>query len=238
MVKTLKMIVICIFGSAFMSSCLKNSEAPAYTELYSVIKSNTGLTYFSSDQGIDLYPENGIFNPQWGKAGDRILVGFHYYPSTVSENTTKMNITVENLYFVQTLDSALPSTVDTVGFGVFFHDDDNIKNGIIAWAAQNYLTAIFLLKYTDPTKHIVGFIEEDELFRNDTLFLSLWHNAKEEGKSQTARSHMALNLSGYNSYLSARDSTVISIRYDAENLYSSTVDKRTCNVIYRKKYNK
>jgi hypothetical protein len=193
--------------------------------------------YFSSDEGIDLYLENGTFDPKWGKVGDRILVGFYYNPYVVSENTTKMNIKVENLFFVQTLDSALPSTVDTIGSGTFWYENGDNQDGIFAWAAQNYLTAIFFIQYTDPAKHTFGFIEENELFRNDTLFLSMWHNAKNDSKTNTTKSHIALNLSDYGQYLSARDSTVIAIKYNAENSYSSTIDKQTYNVIYRKTYN-
>jgi hypothetical protein len=195
-----------------------------------------GVMYFSSDEGIDLYPVNGTFNPQWGEVDDRILVGFYYNPSTVSDYTTRLSITVENLFSVQTFSSALPSTVDTVGSGAFLHENSD-RDGIVAWAAQNYLTAIFLVRFTDPAKHTFGFIEENELFRNDTLFLSIWHNTKEDGKTQTKEHHIALNLSDYDEYLSRRDSTVIAIKYNAENLYSSTIDKRTYNVMYRKKYN-
>jgi hypothetical protein len=134
--------------------------------------------------------------------------------------------------------SALPSTADTVGSGVFWHEYDSNKNGIAAWAAQNYLTAMFLIRYTDATKHSYGFSEASEPFRHDTLFLTMWHDAKEDGKTYTSKSHVALELSGYSDYLSIRDSTVISISYRAENPYSSTADKYTYNVMYRKQQNK
>ncbi|MDR1594232.1 MAG: hypothetical protein LBS43_07090 [Prevotellaceae bacterium] len=236
MVKVLKMIIFCTLGSVLATSCLKDSGSRIYAELHSVIKSNMGVMYFSSDDGIDLYLENGLFNPEWGNEGDRILVGFYYNPATITENTTKMNITVETLIPIQTERSALPSTVDTVGTGVFLHENSN-SNGIAAWASQNYLTAIFLVRYTEAKKHNFGFIEEPELFRNDTLFLSMWHNAKEDGKTKTSQSYLALDLSYYNRYLSIRDSTVISLKYKAENSYSSGTDEYTYNVMYRRKYN-
>ncbi|MDR1583848.1 MAG: hypothetical protein LBS55_11455 [Prevotellaceae bacterium] len=235
MVKIFKMIMICTFGSAIMSSCLKKDDARTYIELYSVIKSSTGNTYFSSDDGINLYPSS--FNPQWGKVGDRVLVGFYYNPYQVAESTTNLNINVERLYLVQTCDSALPFTVDTVGSGVFFHKNDNNQDGIFAWAMQNYLTVLFYVRYSDETKHTFGFIEEPELFKHDTLFLSMWHNAKEENKTTTSRSHIALNLANYEQLLSVKDSTVISIKYRAENLNSSTANDYIYNVKYYKKYN-
>jgi hypothetical protein len=193
--------------------------------------------YFSSDEGIDLYPANGVFDPKWGEVGDRILVGFYYNPAAVNENTTTMNITVETLISVKTVSSALPSTVDTVGTGAFLYDNNSGQNGIVAWAAQNYLTALFFVRYSDATKHSFGFIETPEMFKNDTLFLSLWHNTKESGKTQTSQSHIALNLSDYDNYLSRRDSTVISIKYDGENSYSSDTKEYTYNLLYYKKYN-
>jgi hypothetical protein len=216
---------------------MKDSDARVYAELYSVIKSNMGLMYFSSDDGIDLYLENGTFDTKWGDVGDRILVGFYYNPATIKENTTKLNISVETLIPVQTLRSALPSTVDTVGTGAFLHDDSN-QSGIVAWASQNYLTAIFVVRFSDAAKHTFGFIEEtDEVFKNDTLFLTMWHNTKEDSKTQTSRSHIALELSDYDYYLSARDSTVISIKYDGESQYDSDTKEYTYNVMYRKRYN-
>jgi hypothetical protein len=192
--------------------------------------------YFSSDDGIDLYPASMIFNPKWGAEGDRVVVGFYYNPYTVTENTNRMNIAVEYLMAVQTDRSALPSNVDTVGTGKFLYEYGN-QSGISAWASQNYLTAIFAIRYVDATKHTFGFIEEPELFKHDTLFLTLWHNAKEDAKTQTSMTHIALNLSNYNGYLSVRDSTVISIKYDAENFDSSNSNNYTCNVMYRKKSN-
>jgi hypothetical protein len=208
--------------------------------LYSVVKSSSGLTYFASDEGINLYPANGVFNPSWGSDGDRVIVGFYYNPYTVSETTTRMEINVETLISIQTDRSALPSTVDTVGTGLFLHGYDageNGQNGIYAWAAQNYLTAVFFVRYDNAAKHTFGFIEEPELFRNDTLFLTMWHNAKESAKTQVGQSHLALNLSNYSDRLAIRDSTVISIKYNAENLNSSTIGNYVYNVVYRKKEN-
>jgi hypothetical protein len=233
------MIVICALGSMAMSSCLgdSNNKAQVYTKEYSVIKSSAGGLYFSSDAEIDLYPTNG-FDSKWGNVGDRVLVGFYYNPYAVTETTTKMNITVETLIGVQTDNSALPSSVDTVGNGVFVFENSGDKHAISAWAVQNYLTAIFWLQYSDATKHSFGFIEEPELFRNDTLFLSLWHNTKEDSNNSTpVQWHIALNLSNYSEYLSARDSTTISIKYKAENPHLQEPEEYTCPVIYRKKYN-
>jgi hypothetical protein len=237
MVKILKMIIVCTLGSVLVTSCMKDIEPRDYAQLYSVIKSNMGVLYFSSDEGLDLYLANESFNSQWGGEGDRVLVGFFYNPATITENTTKLNITLESLTPVKTIRTALPSTVDTVGTGLFLHENGSNQNGIVAWAAQNYLTAIFLVRYTDATKHTFGFIEEPEPFRNDTLFLSMWHNAKENGKTQTARSHIALDLSDYDHYLSIRDSTVILLKYSGENLYSSDTGEYTYSVMYRKRHN-
>jgi hypothetical protein len=192
--------------------------------------------YFSSDDGIDLYPLNVSYTPDWGNEGDRIVVGFYYNPYTVSENTKRMDINIESLISVQTDRSALPSTVDTVNTGKFVYDNNNSQPGIVAWAIQNYLTARFSVEYNDATKHTFGFIEGPELFRNDTLFLGLWHNTKEDAKTKYAQSHIALNLSNYEQYLSRRDSTIISIKYSAENLNSSN-GNYICNVKYRKKDN-
>jgi hypothetical protein len=236
MIKTLKMIVICAISLAALSSCMKDNESSVYAEVYSVIKSGAGGMYFYSDDRIALYPVGG-FNSQWGKEGDRIVVGFNYNPYTVSESTTRMDITVNNLIGVPTYNSALPSTVDTVGSGVFsFGNSSGSTHAINAWAAQNYLTTQFFVQYSNASKHSFGFIEEPELFRNDTLFLSLWHNAKEEGREKSAQSHVALNLSKYGQYLSIRDSTVISIKYKAEKAYSDTA-VYTYPVMYRKGYN-
>jgi hypothetical protein len=235
MVKILKMIVICILGSMAASSC-RGDKTQVYAEEYSVIKSSTdGTMYFSSDIGIDLYPING-FDSTWGNVGDRKLVGFYYNPYTISQT---MYITVERLIGVPTYDSALPpSSVDTVGNGVFAFGNSSDQYAISTWAAHNYLTVIFSIHYSDGTKHSFGFIEEPELFRNDTLFLSLWHNTKEEGKSSTIQSHIALDLSNYSYYLSARDSTIISIKYKAESTYSSDEPKDyTYPVVYRRKDN-
>jgi hypothetical protein len=232
------MIIVCVSGSLLVTSCLKNNEPSIYTEAYSVIRSAAGISYFSSDDGFDLYLENGTFNPQWGNDGDRVLVGFFYNPTTIRETTTKINIKLENLISIRTVRSALPSTVDTVGSGAFLYDNDSDQSGIVAWAAQNYLTAIFFVKYSDASKHTFGFIEEPAPFRNDTLFLTMWHNTKETSKSQTSKSHIALDLSSYyDNYLSVRDSTVISIKYNGEHQYSSDIEKYTYNVMYRKKYN-
>ncbi|MDR2286351.1 MAG: hypothetical protein LBE04_02575 [Prevotellaceae bacterium] len=238
MVKILKMFIVCMFGSLFMTSCLKNNELRVYAELYSVIKSSAGTTYFSSDEELDLYLENGSFDPKWGNVGDRVLVGFFYNPTTIAENDTKVNITLENLTSIRTVSSALlPTAADSVGSGTFVYDNNSSQSGIIAWAAQNYLTAIFFVRYTDATKHSFGFIEEPELFHNDTLFFTMWHNAKDDSKTRTSKSHLALDLSGYDNYLSARDSTVISIKYNVENQSSSGTEKYTYNVMYRKRYN-
>ncbi|MDR1897856.1 MAG: hypothetical protein LBR10_13810, partial [Prevotellaceae bacterium] len=79
--------------------------------------------------------------------------------------------------------------------------------------------------------------EDENLFRNDTLFLNLWHNTKETGNTQIARSHVAVNLSNYDGYLWGRDSTVISIKYKAERLDTSTPATYTYNAMYRRKYN-
>jgi hypothetical protein len=215
---------------------MKENETQIYIQVYSVIKSDGTGMYFSSDDGIGLYPVGG-FNSQWGKAGDRIVVGFSCNPYTISENTTRMDITVENLISVQTLGSALPSTVDTVGNGAFVFESSSYQHAISAWAAQNYLTAIFSVKYSNATKHTFGFIEEPTLFENDTLFLSLWHNTDEDGQSYTAQSHIALELSDYGHYLSTRDSTVILLKYKAENVYSSDVENYSYPVIYRRKDN-
>jgi hypothetical protein len=232
------MIVICALGSMAMSSCLgdNNNSAQAYAEEYSVVKSNMGILYFSSDAGIDLYPVNG-FDSKWGNVGDRILVRFYYDPYAVTETATKMDITVDALFSVPVYDSALPSSVDTVGSGVFVFDNSGDKHAIAAWAAQNYLTAVFWVKYSDAAKHSFGFIEEPELFRNDTLFLSLWHNSKEDSNNTPAQWHIALNLSWYDYYLSARDSTTVAIRYKAENPYLQEPEEYIYPVIYRKKYN-
>jgi hypothetical protein len=235
--KIIKMIVVCALGSMALFSCTKGQESQIYTKVYSVIRSDGTNMYFSSDEGIDLYPVGG-YNPQWGgKVGDRMVVGFYYNPYTISENTTRINITVETLIGVQTLNSALPSTVDTVGSGVFVFENSGGQHAISAWASQNYLTAIFAVRYYDATKHTFGFIEEPTLFRNDTLFLSLWHNTKEENQNYTSSSHIALNLSEYENYLSVRDSTVILLKYEAENINSSEVENYSYPVIYRKKYN-
>jgi hypothetical protein len=193
-----------------------------------------GVTYFSSDDGIDLYPVSMAFDSKWGAEGDRIVVAFYYNPYSIAENVKRMDITVEKLIPVQTFRSALPSTADTVGTGVFLYDN---SQSVAAWASQNYLTAIFSVRYGDAAKHTFGFSEAPELFRNDTLFLTLWHNATEDDKSRTSMSHIALELSDYNGYLAVRDSTVISIKYEAERLNSSTSGSYTCNVIYEKKYN-
>jgi hypothetical protein len=235
MIKTLKMIVICAISLTALSSCMKDNETSVYTEVYSVIKSGAGGAYFSSDDGIALYPIGG-FNSQWGKEGDRIVVGFNYNPYTVSENTTRMDITVNSLTGVPTYHSALPSTVDTVGSGAFTFAGSN-THAINAWALQNYLTAQFFVQYSNASKHSFGFIEEPEVFRHDTLFLSLWHNAKEEGREKSAQSHIALNLSNYARYLSIKDSTVIAVKYKAEKLNSSDTAVYTYPVMYRKKYN-
>jgi hypothetical protein len=235
MVKILKMFIVCMFVSLLMTSCLKNEEMKVYAELYSVIKSSGGTTYFSSDDGIDLYLKNESFDPKWGSVDDRVLVGFFYDPTVIKENDTRVNITLENLTSIRTVDSALPST-DPVVSGTFVYENSN-QTGIIAWAAQNYLTAIFYVRYTDAAKHSFGFIEEPELFRNDTLFLTMWHDAKDDGKARTSKSHLALDLSGYSDYLSARDSTVISIKYNGENSSSPNPEKYTYDVMYRKQYN-
>jgi hypothetical protein len=193
--------------------------------------------YFSSDDGIDLYPANMTFDPKWGVEGDRVVVSFHYNPYTVSETTKRMNVDIDRLLAIQTDRSALPSTVDTVGTGKFLYEYHSSQFGIVAWANQNYLTVTFLIKYEDVTKHTFGFIEEPEVFRNDTLFLTIWHNTKENTKVRAAQNHIALNLSNYDRYLSARDSSVISLKYDAENLDSSASQSYTYDVKYYKKYN-
>jgi hypothetical protein len=238
MVKILKMIVICTLGSMAVSSCMgdQNDRAQVYAQVYSVIRSNAGVKYFSSDDGIDLYPVNG-FDSKWGEDGDRILVGFYYNPYKISENTTRLNITVETLIGVQTDNSALPSTVDTVGNGAFLFADNSNDQAIAAWALQNYLTARFSIRYSDVTKHAFGFIEEPDLFRNDTLFLSLWHNTKEENKNLTVQSHISLNLSQYYPSLSTGDSAIISIKYKAENQNPSDCKDYTYHVVYRKNDN-
>jgi hypothetical protein len=225
-----------MFGSVIMSSCTKNNDAQIYTEQYSVIKkSDTKGMYFSSDDGMSFYPAS--FNPQWGEVDDRVLVGFYYNPYKVTENTTSMDITVEYLSIVPTSDSALSSTADTIDFEAFFHATNSNEDGIYAWAAQNYLTVLFFVRYGDPEKHTFGFIEEPELFRHDTLFLSMWHEAKENDKTKTSQSHIALNLSDYEQYLSVRDSTVISIKYKAESANSTSAENYIYNAMYRKKYN-
>jgi hypothetical protein len=147
-----------------------------------------------------------------------------------------MDITVEILYSIQTHSAALPSTVDTVGNGAFPYENSG-EQAIAAWIAQNYLTILFSIRYSDATKHTFGFIEEPEPCRNDTLFLSLWHTTKEDGKNRTAKSYIALNLSDYVSYLSARDSTVVAIKYRAENTNTSDINSRTYHAIYRRTNN-
>jgi hypothetical protein len=236
MVKILKMIVISVFCSAAVSSCLGDNKTEVFFEMYSVIKLNTsGVMYFSSDDGIDLYPISG-FNSKWGEVGDRRLVGFYCNPYTISQSSS-MEITVESLIGVPTYNSALPpSSVDTVGSGVFLSANSD-QSPIYAWAVQNYLTTMFVVRYSDGTKHSFGFIEEPELFRGDTLFLSLWHNTKDEGKSSETQSHISLNLSNYSYYLSARDSTIISIKYKAENRYLEEPEDYTYPVVYRRKDN-
>ncbi|MDR1341052.1 MAG: hypothetical protein LBK58_13510 [Prevotellaceae bacterium] len=236
MAKVFKMFFIFAFSSAFLSSCLKDQESRVYVEIFSVIRSSAGATYFSSDDGIDLYPLNVSYNPDWGSDGDRIVVGFYYNPFTVSETTKRMDINVESLMSVQTDRLALPSTVDTVGTGKFLYDNNSSEAGIVAWTAQNYLTAKFSVEYSDAKKHTFGFIEEPELFRDDTLFLGMWHNTKENSKTKSAKSHIALNLSNYDQYLSRRDSTIISIKYSGEDL-SSSAGNYICNVKYRRKDN-
>jgi hypothetical protein len=236
MIKTLKMIVICAISLTALSSCMKDNESSVYTEVYSVIKSGAAGTYFSSDDGIALYPVGG-FNSQWGKEGDRMVVGFNYNPYTIADNTTRIDITVSNLTGVPTYSSALPSIVDTVGTGVFSFGNSSNPHAINAWAAQNYLTVQFFIQYSDASKHSFGFINEPESFRNDTLFLSLWHNTKEKGREKGAQSHIALKLSSYENILSFRDSTVIAVKYKAEKFNSSDTAVYTYPVMYRKKYN-
>jgi hypothetical protein len=236
MVKTFKMIVICALGSMALFSCMKEQGTRMYIQVYSVIRSDGTGMYFSSDDGIDLYPAGG-FNSAWGNVGDRIVVGFYYNPYTISETTTRMDITIEDLIGVQTFSSALSAAADTVGSGAFTFKNSGDKHAILAWTAQNYLTATFYVKYSDATKHTFGFGEESTLFRNDTLFLSLWHNANEDGQAYTSQSHIALELSDYGYYLSARDSTVILLNYKAENVYSSNVENYSYPVIYKRSDN-
>ncbi|MDR3245596.1 MAG: hypothetical protein LBT50_04115 [Prevotellaceae bacterium] len=225
MIKKIQTIVLLLSGFLIFYSC-RYKEPKLYAESFSVIHSSSAGNYFYSDEGFVLYPAE--FDPKWGKDGDRVLVGFYYNP-TITSST--ISITVEKVTPIPTHTSALPASVDTVGTGKFVHDESKYYT-TYARAAQNFLTVSYFLKYNDAAKHSTGFIEEDELYRNDTLFLKIWHNTKESGEESVLNGYMALDLSCYDQYLkySYADSTIISIKYDVINAGSS--EEKTGYLVY------
>jgi hypothetical protein len=240
MVKVFKIIFVFTISSMFLFSC-STREARSFVQLHSVIKSSADQKYFSSDQGISLFPANGIFNPDWGKEGDRVIVGFYYDPYAVSENTKRMDITVETLVAIETHSSALRSdtiNADSLETGSFLRGYSGNPDGIYAWTAQNYLTAVFFVQYENEKKHSFGFIADPQPFSYDTLHLTMWHKSDEKVPlNKIGQSYLALNLSDYKDRLSMRDSTVISIKYKSQNYNSSTVEDLYFDAIYRKKDN-
>jgi hypothetical protein len=231
MIKIFKTVLPLLCGIFVLYSC-DSREPEVYTTSLCIIKSNGDASYFSSDDGFNLVPAS--FNPQWGEDGDRVIVGFYYNPAIVSSTTNSINIKVESLIRIPTYKSVLPSSVDTVGTGKFLYDASAGKT-TEAWIAQDYLTVLFWVQYTDASKHSFGFIEEDiSPYKNDTLFLRLWHNSRETGELNNSYAYMALNLDCYKDYLNRIDSTVISLKYDAQNA-GGTTEKRTGHVTYKRK---
>ncbi|MDR1886743.1 MAG: hypothetical protein LBQ70_02400 [Prevotellaceae bacterium] len=214
MVKKIRTVFIFSAVFALAYSC-QQIEPKLYAEYFAVIKSGAGEKYFYTDDGLSLYPPK--FDPKWGEAGDRILVGFFYNPVGLTEETTGLAVSVDNLARIPTHKSALPPTAaDSVMTGKFLFDaSQNITAA--AWAAQNYLTVQFWVKYNDAAKHTFGFIEENEKYKNDTLFLRLWHNSKETNENKSSYNYIALDLVNYADVLNYADSTVISLKYDVTN---------------------
>jgi hypothetical protein len=230
MIKKIKTVLILLCSLVLLHSC-DTGDPKMYAESFSVIRSSDAGKYFSSDEGINLIPSG--FDPKWGEVGDRVVVGFHYNPTNVTQSTTTMNINVETLIRIPTSRSALPATVDTVGTGKFLYDKDSNKT-TEAWIAQDYLTVQFWLEYSDGSKHFFGFIEENELYRNDTLFLRMWHNAKETEKSKNSYGYMSLSLDTYMSYLNRADSAIIALKYNISNVEEQHNEKIK-HVTYRRK---
>jgi hypothetical protein len=221
-------------GLCLLYSC-NHGDPLEYAERYSVIRSGTGGTYFTTDNGLELYP--GSFDPTKGDVGNRVYIGFSYNPTEVSTTTTKLNITLQSLSHVPTsYNGALPSSsADTVGTGQLYYDSISSLT-TFAWLAQNFMTIQFFVKYNDGSKHSFGFIEEPELYRNDTLFLKIWHNSKDTDENSIASSHIALDFKylKYSDYLASRDSTIISVKYDV--VYpSGDIAEKTGYLTYRKK---
>jgi hypothetical protein len=231
MINIIKSLLTLLCGIFTLYSC-NIREAESYTKSFAVIKSSETASYFLSDDGFNLIPQS--FKTLWGSDGDKVLLGFYYNPATVSTATNSININVETVIRIPTYRSVLPSHTDTVGTGIFLYDV-NASMTTDAWIAQNYLTVMFWIKYTDASKHSFGFIEEnDSPYRNDTLFLRLWHNANETNESKNSYVYMALNLDCYKDYLNYADSTIISLKYDAQNSIGTT-EKKAGYVTYHRK---
>jgi hypothetical protein len=231
MIKKFKTVLIFACGIITLYSCDNNNDdAKVYRESFSVIKSNGDVNYFSSDEGINLFPTT--FDPKWGEDRDRVIVGFHYNPAEISSATDSLNINVEKLIRIPTSKFVLPPSADTVETGKFLYDANN-NITTTAWVAQNYLTVRFWLKYTDDSKHSFGFIEETELYKHDTLFIRLWHDTEETNETKSSYAYTALDLNYFSYLLNHSDSAVISLKYNALNPDGTSGEKANYVMYHR-----
>lgn len=219
-----KIIILAIAMNIGATACMKESKSRIYDGNLAVVKDN----YFLTDAGIKMIPSNG-WKSDWGQSGDRVFITYFYDAYAFDQSSNSFNIELDGIAQVQTESRALPaSSSDTVGTANFLLREPDYRT--YAWTIPDFLTAEFFFYYSDDkTKsHTFGFVEEEPLYRNDTLFFRLWHKTNETAKSQVVRNFVSLRLNSYGGYLNRSDTTYISLKYIEENVNGGTpVEKRT-----------
>jgi hypothetical protein len=209
MLKILKAILVTTAAGILGTACLSEGENRFSTYHLAIIKNDVNGTYFWADNGDNYFPP-GDFNSKWGKVGDRVILSGYYDPTKVTTNNITL-LSVASVVPVQVEKKALEYGNDSIGDANFLlMNDNNFPSNV--WAVHGYLTACYWIYFNNTQNHAVGFAEENPLFRNDTLFLNLWHTSTDtDENSQVGYSYVSLDLSNYRTLLSK--SSIIAVKF-------------------------
>jgi hypothetical protein len=227
---SIKITLFAIAVTMTATSCMKKSTSRIYDGDLAVIKDN----YFLRDMGTKMIPSNG-WNSNWGQQGDRVFITYYYDAYTFNYEANSYPAEIDEVAKIQTESRALPaSSIDTVGTASLLFREGELNT--YAWNIPDFLTTGFFFYYTDDKSksHTFGFVEEDPLFRNDTLFLRLWHKTNETAKTNIVRNFVSLKLDDYKQYLNQSDTTFISLKYLEENVSGGTVSEKKTSATYHR----
>ncbi|MDR2465950.1 MAG: hypothetical protein LBD35_01045 [Prevotellaceae bacterium] len=227
---SIKLLLLAVAAVATAASCMKKSTSRYYEADIAVIQEN----YFLQDIGTKMIPSNG-WKDTWGQHGDRVFLTYYYDAYDFNSETNSLPIEVDEVAKIQTEYRALPhSSADTVGTASFLLREGEFNTS--AWNIPDFLTVQFFFYYSNDSSksHTFGFVEDDPLFRNDTLNLRFWHKTNETTKTNVVRNFVSLRLDSYKHYLNQSDTAFVSIKYLEENTSGGTVSEKKISAKYYK----